>query len=66
MTQSTSGRVSRGQRGRIMLIGLGRVAKRNAFDLAMLDDLSAGRAQRLDQRLQGVAKPRRQGGGPAA
>ncbi|SDH64907.1 Enoyl-CoA hydratase/carnithine racemase [Pseudomonas benzenivorans] len=39
MTQSTSGRVSREKRGRIMLIGLDRAAKRNAFDLDMLDDL---------------------------
>jgi enoyl-CoA hydratase/carnithine racemase len=39
MTQSTSGRVSREKRGQILLIGLDRAAKRNAFDLEMLDDL---------------------------
>ena len=42
MTPSTSGRVSREKRGPIMLIGLDRAAKRNAFDLAMLDDLCLG------------------------
>lgn len=39
MTQSTSGRVSREKRGQIMLIGLDRAAKRNAFDLDLLNDL---------------------------
>src|SRR3990167_5018306 len=39
MTQSTSGRVSREKRDRIMLIGLDRPAKRNAVDLDMLNDL---------------------------
>ncbi|WAC43929.1 crotonase/enoyl-CoA hydratase family protein [Pseudomonas sp. SL4(2022)] len=39
MTQSTSGRVSREKRGQIMLIGLDRSSKRNAFDMPMLDDL---------------------------
>jgi enoyl-CoA hydratase/carnithine racemase len=39
MTQSTSGRVSREKRGRIMLIGLDRPTKRNAVDLDMLNDL---------------------------
>ena len=39
MTQSTSGRVSREKRGQIMLIGLDRASKRNAFDMPMLDDL---------------------------
>ncbi|WP_137817750.1 crotonase/enoyl-CoA hydratase family protein [Pseudomonas sp. 2FG] len=40
MTQSSSGRVSREKRGHIMLIGLDRTAKRNAFDLDLLDDLT--------------------------
>lgn len=39
MTQSTSGRVSREKRGHIMLIGLDRANKRNAFDMSMLDDI---------------------------
>lgn len=39
MTSSTAGRVSRENRGHIMLIGLDRVAKRNAFDEPMLVDL---------------------------
>ncbi|MCY1525055.1 2,3-dehydroadipyl-CoA hydratase [compost metagenome] len=39
MPQSTSGRVSREKRGQIMLIGLDRAAKRNAFDLDLLNDL---------------------------
>ncbi|MBT8764900.1 crotonase/enoyl-CoA hydratase family protein [Metapseudomonas boanensis] len=39
MSSSSVGRVSREKRGHIMLIGLDRVAKRNAFDQAMLDDL---------------------------
>ena len=39
MTTSTAGRVSREKRGHIMLIGLDRVAKRNAFDEPMLTDL---------------------------
>lgn len=39
MTQHTSGRVSREKRGHIMLIGLDRASKRNAFDLDMLNDL---------------------------
>jgi len=39
MSQSTSGRVSREKRGHIMLIGLDRTSKRNAFDMPMLDDL---------------------------
>ncbi|HZX50490.1 crotonase/enoyl-CoA hydratase family protein [Pseudomonas sp. XK-1] len=39
MTQSTSGRVSREKRGQIMLIGLDRASKRNAFDMPMLDDM---------------------------
>jgi enoyl-CoA hydratase len=39
MTQNTSGRVSREKRGQIMLIGLDRASKRNAFDLDMLNDM---------------------------
>ncbi|WPC03592.1 crotonase/enoyl-CoA hydratase family protein [Pseudomonas benzenivorans] len=39
MTRNTSGRISREKRGPILLLGLDRVAKRNAFDLAMLEDL---------------------------
>lgn len=39
MSSSTSGRVSREKRGHIMLIGLDRANKRNAFDLPMLDDM---------------------------
>ncbi|WP_263142699.1 crotonase/enoyl-CoA hydratase family protein [Pseudomonas sp. RIT-PI-AD] len=39
MSSSAAGRVSREKRDQVMLIGLDRVAKRNAFDQAMLDDL---------------------------
>ncbi|MBP8204087.1 MAG: enoyl-CoA hydratase, partial [Pseudomonas sp.] len=39
MTQSNSGRVSREKRGQIMMIGLDRASKRNAFDLPLLDDM---------------------------
>ena len=39
MSTSSAGRVSREKRGHIMLIGLDRATKRNAFDQAMLDDL---------------------------
>jgi enoyl-CoA hydratase len=39
MTQNSSGRVSREKRGQIMLIGLDRASKRNAFDMDMLNDL---------------------------
>ncbi len=39
MSTSSAGRVSREKRGHIMLIGLDRTPKRNAFDQAMLDDL---------------------------
>ncbi|MEX6503267.1 crotonase/enoyl-CoA hydratase family protein [Pseudomonas zhanjiangensis] len=39
MTHSSNGRVSRENRGHIMLIGLDRPAKRNAFDLDLLNDL---------------------------
>ncbi len=40
MTKHCPGRVSRELRGHVMLIGLERAAKRNAFDLPMLDQLS--------------------------
>jgi enoyl-CoA hydratase len=40
MPSSTSGRVSREQRGHVLLIGLDRIAKRNAFDVDLLNDLS--------------------------
>ena len=36
---STAGRVTREKRGHLLLIGLDRVAKRNAFDLELLNDL---------------------------
>ncbi|MFC5695965.1 crotonase/enoyl-CoA hydratase family protein [Pseudomonas sp. GCM10022186] len=39
MSPSSAGRVSREKRGHIMLIGLDRTPKRNAFDQSMLDDL---------------------------
>lgn len=39
MTSSSNGRVSREKNGQIMLLGLDRTGKRNAFDMAMLDDL---------------------------
>lgn len=39
-SNSGSGRVSREQRGHILLIGLDRAGKRNAFDSAMLVDLA--------------------------
>jgi enoyl-CoA hydratase/carnithine racemase len=40
MNSSSQGRVTRELRGHVLLIGLDRPAKRNAFDLHMLDDLS--------------------------
>ncbi len=40
MNRSSVGRVTREKRGHIMLIGLDRPAKRNAFDLPLLDDLT--------------------------
>ncbi|SFT85808.1 crotonase/enoyl-CoA hydratase family protein [Pseudomonas marincola] len=39
MNASSKGRVSRESRGAVMLIGLDRASKRNAFDLEMLNDL---------------------------
>jgi enoyl-CoA hydratase len=39
MTQGPQGTVTRERRGHVLLIGLDRVAKRNAFDLAMWDAL---------------------------
>jgi enoyl-CoA hydratase/carnithine racemase len=51
MTSSIKGRVSRELHDHIMLIGLDRVAKRNAFDLELLDQLSLayGEYERDDQ-----------------
>ncbi|MGY2351101.1 crotonase/enoyl-CoA hydratase family protein [Pseudomonas sp. SDO528_S397] len=40
MKQTSSSRVSREQQGHILLLGLDRAAKRNAFDLDLLNDLS--------------------------
>ncbi len=40
MNSTSPGRVSREKRGAIMLIGLDRPSKRNAFDLALLNDLT--------------------------
>lgn len=40
MTSSIKGRVSRELHDHVMLIGLDRVAKRNAFDLELLNQLS--------------------------
>lgn len=39
MSTTSNGRISREKRGQIMLLGLDRPSKRNAFDIAMLDDL---------------------------
>lgn len=41
MNDTLPGRISRERRGHLLLLGLDRVAKRNAFDLPMLDDLVA-------------------------
>ncbi|HEY0286858.1 MAG TPA: crotonase/enoyl-CoA hydratase family protein [Pseudomonas sp.] len=51
MTSPTKGHVSRERRGAIMLIGLNRIAKRNAFDMEMLNQLSLayGEFERDDQ-----------------
>lgn len=48
---SGTGRVSREQRGSVMLIGLDRAGKRNAFDSAMLTDLALaiGEYERNDE-----------------
>ena len=40
MTPANERKISLEQRGRILLIGLNRPAKRNAFDLQMLDELA--------------------------
>ena len=40
MNQPCSSRVSRERRGHVLLIGLDRAAKRNAFDLDLLNELS--------------------------
>lgn len=51
MTSSIKGRVSRELHDHVMLIGLDRVAKRNAFDLELLNQLSLayGEYEREDQ-----------------
>ena len=40
-TQTTESKISVEQRGHILLIGLNRPAKRNAFDVQMLNELAA-------------------------
>ncbi len=40
MAESPNGRVSREKRGHVLLLGLDRVAKRNAFDIELLNDLA--------------------------
>jgi len=45
MTQTEESRISIEQRGQILLIGLNRPAKRNAFDRQMLNELAAAFAQ---------------------
>jgi len=47
-TQSEESRISIEQRGQILLIGLNRPAKRNAFDRQMLDELATAYAQMED------------------
>ncbi len=46
--QTEESRISIEQRGQIMLIGLNRPAKRNAFDRQMLDELATAYAQLED------------------
>ena len=55
------GRISRERRGHLLLLGLDRVAKRNAFDLPMLDDLVAalGEYDRRPVALCPALRPRR-------
>lgn len=48
MTQSEESRISIEQRGHILLIGLNRPAKRNAFDRRMLDELAVAYAKLED------------------
>lgn len=52
----TTGRVSRERRGHVLMIGLDRAAKRNAFDLALWDDLcrAYGELDRDDELRVGV------------
>ena len=45
MAESEESRISTEQRGQILLIGLNRPAKRNAFDRQMLDELAAAFAE---------------------
>ncbi len=51
MNQASSSRVSRELLGHVLLLGLDRVAKRNAFDLDLLNELSLayGEFDRNDQ-----------------
>lgn len=51
MTQSTAGRVTRELRGHVLLLGLDRVSKRNAFDLDLLNELALayGELERNDE-----------------
>src|SRR5258708_33630937 len=55
----TAGPITRERRGPIFLIGLNRPAKRNAFDLAMLNELALayGEMQRGDEVRSGVLFP---------
>src|SRR4028118_676335 len=48
MTQPEESRISIEQRGHLLLIGLNRPAKRNAFDRQMLDELAMAYAQMED------------------
>src|SRR5262249_20052163 len=52
----TTGAITRERRGSVLLIGVNRVAKRNAFDLAMLNDLARayGEMERDDEVRCGV------------
>ncbi len=62
MNDTLPGRISRERRGHPLLLGLDRVAKRNAFDLPMLDDLVAalGEYEADDQlRCAPALRPRR-------
>lgn len=51
MNEATSSRVSRELQGHVLLLGLDRVAKRNAFDLDLLNELSLayGEFDRTDE-----------------
>ena len=47
MNQPCPGRVSRARHGHVHLIGLDRAAKRNAFDLDLLNDLALAYEDKL-------------------